>query len=344
VLKSKITIITNPKLGLNDNFFLDLFLAATINRLRKIKKVVNNLDMRRNSGPLYLLIVGFLYGLYGPLLKYLLHWWDVSQMQLMRFGVVFLISLLVLIFRKKKLHFNKKKMGSIVGIAVAYAISCLCFILAVFYTKISLTIFAYYIANLPSAFLLGYFLFHEKIGIRKVFAFFSILIGLICITNPFESFHINLGFIFGLISGLSWTVVSAYQKPLKESIDPLSLLIILSASCVLFTIPLFFLNEHVLVNLPWSGWGVFVVCSIIFLFIIYLNILGFRSTDIHVGTLLTSTELFFGPLFAFLIFHEKLTHLELIGGLLTILAVILVNFKLPTRNLNTHLSDNGLVP
>ncbi len=57
------------------------------------------------------------------------------------------------------------------------------------------------------------------------------------------------------------------------------------------------------------------------------QIQGFQKTDINIGSMLVSTELFFGPLFAYLMFRESLSTSEIIGSILVILAVINVNLK-----------------
>jgi drug/metabolite transporter (DMT)-like permease len=69
------------------------------------------------------------------------------------------------------------------------------------------------------------------------------------------------------------------------------------------------------------------VYGLLFLIISYLLLVGFQKTDINIGSMLVSTELFFGPLFAYLMFKESLTTPEIIGSILVIIAVININRK-----------------
>jgi len=58
---------------------------------------------------------------------------------------------------------------------------------------------------------------------------------------------------------------------------------------------------------------------------------------LNTGSILVSTELFFGPFFAYLLLSEEFSGGILIGGLFTILAAILAH--LPSRK-----KEEGLVP
>jgi drug/metabolite transporter (DMT)-like permease len=57
----------------------------------------------------------------------------------------------------------------------------------------------------------------------------------------------------------------------------------------------------------------------------YLMVYGFRRAKLSIGTVMVSSELFFGPVLAFFIFTERLSLLQIIGGIVTILAIFFAN-------------------
>lgn len=76
-----------------------------------------------------------------------------------------------------------------------------------------------------------------------------------------------------------------------------------------------------------DGIAIAFIYGLLFLIISYLLLIGFQKTDINIGSMLVSTELFFGPLFAYIIFRETLSVSEILGSLFVVVAVINLNLK-----------------
>jgi drug/metabolite transporter (DMT)-like permease len=284
--------------------------------------------MTKNSGALSLLIVGILYGLSGPLAKYLSEWLNPYQVVGLRFTIAFLLALAIFIITKKKLNLKALDKKTVILFALSFPISAIFFTLSVFFTKVSLAVFSFYISNLISSFILGKLIFKEKIDLHKSIALIFVGIALICFTNPLEGFTLSLGLLFGIISGILQTIASIFQKKIGESTDRFGLVMIQTGAGVLTAlIAMTATNTLLLPALPLTAIFISILFGVMFLAISYLMLIGFQKTNLNVGSLLVSTELFFGPLFAFLMFQETLTSLELFGGALTIVAIIIVNLK-----------------
>ncbi len=52
---------------------------------------------------------------------------------------------------------------------------------------------------------------------------------------------------------------------------------------------------------------------------------GFQNFNLNLGSIVVSSELIFGPLFAVLILGEGLTTWEIVGGILVIAAIVISN-------------------
>jgi drug/metabolite transporter (DMT)-like permease len=59
--------------------------------------------------------------------------------------------------------------------------------------------------------------------------------------------------------------------------------------------------------------------------IMYLFLVGYKHTNLNVGSILVSSELFFAPLLAFMLLSEHIAANVLAGGVLTVVAAILVS-------------------
>jgi drug/metabolite transporter (DMT)-like permease len=281
---------------------------------------------KKYIGPASLLLIGALFGLSGVIAKYLSTWLDPYQVVEYRFFIAFIIAVFVLLITRQKLSFNKIDRKTLSAFAITFPISVIFFTLAIFNTTVSLAVFSFYIATLVSSFAVGKIYFKEEINTNKKIALFFILIAVILFTEPFNGFSLQSGFLFGLISGVFQTIASAFQKIVGQSTNRISLLIIqtlagtgISALAIYMTGGLFF------PVIPQSGFLVALFFGAIFLAISYLFLVGFKYTNLNVGSILVSTELFFGPFFAYLFLSEKLTGLELLGGLSIAIAVIFSN-------------------
>lgn len=280
------------------------------------------------SGYASLLMVGVFFGISGPLAKYLSPWTNAYQAVALRFGIALLFAIVTSFFTKteSKGKSNLKFIDTTL-FAVSFPLSTIFFTLAVFNTKISLAIFSFYIANLVSSFIFGRIFFKEKVDKQKSISLVLILISLGFFTNITTNFNIDLGFVYGLISGILQTITSIFQKRLI-GINRLSLVKIQTFTGLIFAmIFMYFTSSLNLPILPVEGIIAALIYGLLFLIISYLLLIGFQKTDINIGSMLVSTELFFGPVFAYLIFRETLNTSEIIGSILVIFAVINLNLK-----------------
>ena len=273
-----------------------------------------------------LLTIGVLFGLSGVIAKYLSDWLNPYQVVEYRFAIAFLIATFVLLITKQKISFSKIDPKSLVLFAITFPVSVIFFTLAIFNTTVSLAVFSFYISTLVSSFVVGKIFFGEQITKNKKIALFFILLAVIAFTDPFKNFNLQIGFVYGIISGIFQTIASSYQKTLGKSTNRISLLfiqtltgIIVASSALIYT------SNPILVALPTTALLISFVFGAIFLAISYLFLVGFKYTNLNTGSILVSSELFFGPFFSYTLLSEKLGVTELIGGLLIAISIIFTN-------------------
>lgn len=155
---------------------------------------------------------------------------------------------------------------------------------------------------------------------------FFILLAVVAFTDPFKNFNIQIGFIYGIISGIFQTIASSYQKILGKSTNRISLLFIQTLTGVFVAASvLTYTGNPLLVALPDTPILVSIIFGAIFLAISYLFLVGFKYTNLNTGSILVSSELFFGPFFAYTLISEKLGITEVVGGLLIAISIIFAN-------------------
>ncbi len=280
------------------------------------------------KGNAALFAVGFLFSASTPLARLL-------GVFLTPFGVIgsrylfaLPLSLLSIIAKKEKLSFGTAAQRPLLLYSLLFPLSGIFFVLAVFYTKISLAIFAFYIANLLSSLVVGKLLHREQFDVAKKVAFVLSILAVFIFTRPFDGFAFDFGMILGYVSGILQTAASHYQK--KHSAifsDSAFALVHIVGGIVLGFGIAFSIGDFGIFSLPAYALALAVLYGFSLFLISYLFVYGYERADIGTGTLLTSSELVFGPIIAYLVFAETLGFPELFGGALAIAATILVARK-----------------
>ena len=285
-------------------------------------------------GPASLITIGLLFGLSGVMAKYLSEWLTAYQVVEYRFAIALIALLFISLIFKLKISLKGTSKRILALYAVTFPLSVILFTLSVFNGSVALAVFTFYTATLVSSFIIGRIWFKEKIHVYKQLALIAILISIIAFTDPFNNFGVNLGLIFGLFSGVIQGIASSFQKLLSNNANKTSLLLYQClAGVTLSVIALLFAGEPTYTELGLMQWIVVILFGLAMLAITYLFLIGFKYTNLNTGSVLVSSELFFGPFFAYFLLSEGLSSGILIGGLFTIIAVIFSTLNDPTQGL-----------
>jgi drug/metabolite transporter (DMT)-like permease len=279
-----------------------------------------------------LLVVGLLYGLSAVITKYLSDVINAYQVIEYRFGIAFLAAAAALALSARRVTFDHIDTATLVAFAVTFPASAILFTLSVFHASVALAVFSFYIANLLSQFALGSMFFHEEIDRYKAAALVVSVASLIAFTNPFSEFTVTSGFLLGLTAGVVQGIASTYQKRLGGSVDTMLLLACQALTgTVMAGVILAFTGEALIPILNGFAWLVTIIFGLSMLAIMYLFVVGYRYTNLNTGSVLVSSELFFAPLFAYLLLAEHVPTNVFIGGVLTAVAAVLVGIPAKPR-------------
>ena len=278
------------------------------------------------------MLVGVLFGLSGVMAKYLSDSLNPYQVVEYRFAIALLAALVIVAILRKKIQFGDHDKKTLAGFAISFPISVILFTLAIFNTSVALAVFSFYIATLVSSFIFGRLFFGERIHIYKQLAFGFVLLAIFVFTDPLGTSNLGIGFVFGLLSGIVQGIASSFQKRLSTATDRLSLLVFQTASGMIFAaVILLVMQEPLVASLTGFEWLVAAVFGVSMLAISYLFLVGFRHTNLNTGSILVSSELLFGPLFALLLLGEELQAQVIIGGVLIGIATIFSNIADPNN-------------
>lgn len=188
---------------------------------------------------------------------------------------------------------------------------------------------------------LAHFLLHEQINRIKLLSIALSLPGIVLVSGAADpaAWQVNAaGIAFGLLTGFTFACYNMLGKTSSNrSIDPWTTMLYGFGGAVVF---LFVFNAAVnalagappLGNFLWlgssiSGWAILVLLGIgptIGGFGLYLVSLGYLP--VTVANLIGALEPVFTTVWAYLVFHEAMTGIQVVGSLLVFASVILLRF------------------
>ncbi len=266
---------------------------------------------------------GIFFGISSPLARAMGRW-------LQPFSVVFIRFLFALPFAigffLRGERVGKGPFKKLTFFALLFPVSVCLYTFSLFYTKVSIAIFSFYIANLIASILIGMFFNKEKLSGRRLFGFVITIIAVIVLTNPFQGFVMSTGMLLGYLSGIFQSIASLYQKRLSQYVNEKTLALTqVVGGLFVGLVSILFIKDRSIFAITPHGLLLGLLFGFLFFLINYLMIYGFKYADIGIGTILLSSELIFGPIAAFIIFGETLSGLEILGGALIACAVVMVS-------------------
>lgn len=290
-----------------------------------------NKVMHDTRGFIALICNGILLATYGIWVRLLQHTFSAYQQVTLRGIISFLLAVFLAIILRRKWFFEKKYNKHLVFYLFCFAASSILFTISVIQTSIALSVFGLYLGSIFSAFLLGKLFFQEKLSKSKLMSVLLALGALFFLTFPFSLHLLNAGFLVGIFGGIFDGIGNAFKKYFGRKIELPALIVFQFFATLLVAISLMFFTRESFSSLQLSLGNIFLllIYGAIFLSVGYLSMYGFQHFNLNLGTIVISSELFWAPIFAFLLFHEMLTSYQIIGGFLIVLAIILP--QIPSR-------------
>lgn len=210
---------------------------------------------------------------------------------------------------------------------LTFPISVILFTVSVLQTKVVITLFGLYSGALLTSLLVGLILFKEKLTTTKIVCLALSVIGLLVFVYPFSAETLGSGFLIALLAGFFDASANSFRKFLSGKVDRnvLVCLQMIGGIIVAAALAIIFQQFAFPATLQASTWFIGLVWGTCLVAISYLLLIGFQSFDLNLGTIILSSELLFGSIFAFIAFHEVAAVTEILGGLIILAAMALAN-------------------
>lgn len=301
--------------------------------------------MQDKKGFLSLVLNGMLLGTYGIWVRLLQYSFTGYQQVIARSIIAFILAVLIALLLKTKWGYSKKYHSHLALYLFCFAMSTILFTLGVIYTSIATGVFGLYIGSILSAFILGVIMFKEKITFLKAVSIAFVILALLTFILPLSGKILNTGLIISISAGIFDSIGNAFKKYFGGKIERPALIVFQTFSSLLvalgltiFTHETFATSHLSLINI-----GMIVTYGGIFLAVAYLSMYGFQHFDLNLGTIIISSELFWAPFFALLIFHELLSSYQILGGVFIAAAILIPYAGTYKKNMLRFLKRDKIV-
>ncbi|EKD57509.1 MAG: hypothetical protein ACD_57C00259G0003 [uncultured bacterium] len=286
--------------------------------------------MNKLKGFLALLLAGAMLGSFSIWIRFLNTDLGAFQQIVLRNIIAVLLSVLLILGFRRKIDFKQTPKKYLFAYTFAFPLSIVFFTLSVIMGKIITAIFGLYLASFMISLVVGITVFKEKVTFKKVFALALVLIALFVYTSPFSlNNFLDRGFLFGLLAGCAEAIANSFRKYLGGKLDKLVLVAIQGVGALILGVVLVVaVGQFSLPAVSTFNWSILFIFGSLLVLMTYLTLVGFSNFDLNLGTVVISSELFFGPFFAFLVFAEKPTTFQTIGAFLIIAAIVILNVNL----------------
>lgn len=288
--------------------------------------------MNKTKGFLSLLSAGFLFGIFGILVRLLNSELTNYQQVLFRSVVGFVLALSVIIISKRKISFKNISVINLLLFAFSLPLCIVFYTLSILQTKIILAVATLYLGSILFSLISGIIFFKEKLTIKKSLAIISSIIALYYFVVPFSLTNINIGLVFGILSGFMDALSNSFKKHLGGKADRFLLIVIQMIGTILVSLILMSYTKTLTIPLI-SPFVLSVGLIFGFLLILnnYLMLVGFHNFDLNLGTIVLSSELLFASIIGYIFYKEIPTVNELIGSGLIAFSIIISNLSLPSQ-------------
>jgi drug/metabolite transporter (DMT)-like permease len=251
----------------------------------------------------------------------------------LRYIFAFLFALIYyFLVTKTKLKVYKKSIVFLLIISiVGYTVTNLFFTYAVLNGQVATTLFLFYCYSIITP-VLGFFVLKEKMNKYVIIALGIILAALLLLFQPISLSSLKVGALFAIISSFGQSIYLVGRKKLTEY--PAKFMTLANTFIGVIVVGILslvfenkFYSSGAVTHLSLQTW----IVTILFGSFNFLGWLcmtkGFEYFKSSLGSIILMLELVFGVILAFLFFNEIPTLYTLLGGVLIVIASLLVILK-----------------
>lgn len=286
--------------------------------------------MNRIKGFIALVGAALILGSFGIWIRFLDRELGVFQQIILRNAIALGFGVVLIFALKKKFDIKNVSKKHLFLYTFAFPTSIVLFTLSILNTQVTTAIFGLYVASLVFSLVAGVLVFAEKITPQKIAALVLVFVALAVYNWPLSIEKLtSVGFVFALGAGFAEGLANGFRKYLGGKLDKTFLIAIQAIGALILGLILTTAaGELSLPVISASTWVVLFIFGALLIAMTYLTLVGFSNFDLNLGTIVISSELFFGSLFAAIFFSEIPTFTQILGGLLIVAAIAVSSLKL----------------
>lgn len=252
---------------------------------------------------------------------------DISFFRCILAGAAYFIFLLITKPRALKINVKGLLICLVYG-AVAYSISFVSYSVSVSRIPVGVATVLMFMSPVWVA-VLGRFMFKEKLTRHKIITILICIVGAVLVADILGSGNIRLdmiGVLAGIVNGIGVALQILLPKFFAKDYDRDTLLVygFLGAAAVLafgvdFPAVAANMSQVPTGNLVWDLFGIGILCTMV------ANVSCVKSTQYVEATttsILSALEVVVGTLAGFLVFHEHLTFLQILGAVIIVCGAV----------------------
>ncbi|WP_371365212.1 hypothetical protein SRRS_00900 [Sporomusa rhizae] len=294
------------------------------------------------KGHLYIVLSSFGFSLVPLLAKFSLDsGMNAETMLTYRFIIAGGFFTLYSICNKIKLYTTMTTSLKLLGIGFLYALECTCFFTAFKYISPSIGELLFQITPIMVA-LTAYFVFKEKITLNVIIALLLTALGCILLIWEPSAHRTSLGIVIILIAVLLYTAYIIIGKQMLKNIDSIVVTTYITVGCGLFLLLYSLLSDKLMpINNPKIVSAIIVLALFSTIISILSFAMGLKLLGATNAVIISTLDPVFTVVLAYLFMDEKLSPIQILGGLLIIMSIVIIEtkgsilksvFKLPEKD------------
>lgn len=284
--------------------------------------------MNTNKGFFSLLACGLILAFFGLLVRNLSHYiGNFTQVGgRMLLAGIFVIP--ILFYKKIPVKIKVENPFLFTALIISFPLYIVFFTLSINNTKIANAFFYLFSCTMLTSYLLGYFIFKEKINLQKIIVATLSITGLILFMIPSSGNGIA-GPIFGIIGGVLYGISNATRKFYDRKINRWLIIFLQMFVGAAVSFPIAYLLKELNQN-QWVFNSIFqlLLFGIVLVLIQVLLFNGFSNFKLNLGSIVLASQLVFVELIGIFILHEIPTTIEIVGSIVISISVILSNINI----------------
>lgn len=276
-----------------------------------------------------LLLSGFLFSVFGILVRTLGEVFTDYGQVFARMVFVVILLIPILLFKKENIIISKNYIGKILLFSFLVLISIVFFTISVGQLKVSSAVFLLYSGNILASIVIGKLFFKENLDRMKIIAFAFCILGISAFSGNWTSEFLLLPILLAVFSGVFEAGTHALRKSLKD-LSRNTVLFYQYAIGAAFSFVFSFTFSQGITNttVDLKSLAIVILFAVLLLVVGNLLLYGFKNFDLNIGVIVLSSELLFSIIASALLLNEIPSLNEIIGALFIFIAVVIVNVRM----------------